>query len=286
MINVSELLAKSIPWLKAKGVENAKLDAETLLAKVLGCKRLELILQFERPVATAEQDAYRELMKRRGNGEPVAYLVGTRGFHELEFAVGPGVLVPRPETELLVELGAARAGRPRADGSHARILDVGTGSGCIAISLAHQLPDATVIAVDRSKEALAIARRNVDALAPGRVELRESDGFGAVRADERFDVIVSNPPYIPSGDIAGLMRDVRDFEPRAALDGGGDGLACIRPWAKEAFARLAPGGWCFFEIGAGQGDAARACFAEAGFVEISLTDDLARIPRVVGGMRP
>lgn len=285
MTTVSELLAKSIPWLKGKGVDSAKLDAETLLASVLGLPRLQLILQFERPVSEAEQDAYREKMKRRATGEPVAYLTGRRGFWKLDLEVGPGVLIPRPETEQLVELALARAGRKTH--AHPRILDVGTGSGCIAISLAHELTDAQVVALDRSPEALAIARRNVERLAPGRVELRESDGFAAVRADERFDVVVSNPPYIPAKEIPGLARDVRDFEPRAALEGGGaDGLDFVRAWSRDAFARMESGGWCFFEIGIGQKDGASQAFRDAGFVEVSVTDDLAGIPRVVGGMKP
>ena len=281
MITVSELLAKSIPWLKTKGVESAKVDTELLLAKTLGIKRLEVILQFERPVQPAEQDAFRELMKRRANGEPIAYIVGQRGFWKLDFAVGPGVLIPRPETELLVELALARAGQGSA---HPRILDVGTGSGCIAISLAHELPDARVIAVDRSAAALEIARRNADALGPGRVEFRESDGLEGVRG-ETFDVIVSNPPYIPTADVATLMRDVRDFEPKLALDGGADGLDFVRRWSKAAAERLAPGGWCFFEIGVGQKQGATACFQEAGFSDVRVHDDLAGIPRVVSGRR-
>ncbi len=280
-MTVQELLGKSVPWLKTKGVESAKVDAETLLAKTLALKRMDLFLQFERPVTAPEQDAFRELMKRRAAGEPVAYLTGRRGFWKLDFEVGSGVLIPRPETELLVELALARAG---AGSGAPRILDVGTGSGCIAISLAHDLPEAKVVAIERSPEALAIARRNVETLVPGRVDLREGDAFAAVRG-EIFDVIVSNPPYIPTKDIAGLMRDVRDFEPALALDGGADGLGLVRAWAAAAFGHLGPGGWCFFEIGVGQGEAALAAFRAAGFADTFVKDDLDGIPRVAGGRR-
>lgn len=261
------------------------MDAEHLLARVLGIRRLDVYLQFERPVSTEEQDSFRALMKRRATGEPVAYLVGTRGFWKHDFEVGPAVLVPRPETELLVEKALARGGAPRPpEAGPLRVLDVGTGSGCVAISIALELPDAEVVAVDASASALGVARRNAERLAAANVTFREGDGFGPVAA-ERFDLVVSNPPYIPSGDIAGLDRDVRDFEPRLALDGGPDGLDVIRRWARDAHAQLVPGGWVFFEIGQGQGEAAAALFRDAGFEDVAVAEDLAGIPRVVGGVR-
>ncbi len=308
----AELLRVATPWLASKGDESAKVDAETLLAHALGIRRIDVFLQFERPVSVAEQDRFRELMRRRATGEPIAYLVGRRGFGKQELEVGPGVLVPRPETELLVELALARGGAPRgrsggegsaAAGERVRILDVGTGSGCVAIAIAADLPSAEVVAVERSDEALAYARRNVAAIldaaaaagasggsshrvdARPRVEVRAGDGFQPV-AGERFDVVVANPPYVRSGDLAGLPRDVRDFEPRAALDGGEDGLSVVRAWTAPAFAVLTPGGWALFEIGAGQGTAAAEIFRDAGFDRVSVTDDLAGHPRVVAGRKP
>lgn len=234
-------------------------------------------------MSSAEQDTFRELIRRRSTGEPVAYITGRRGFWSVDLEVGPGVLVPRPETELLVEIALARGGAPRpADAGPLRVLDVGTGSGAIAIAIAKELPESVVVAIDRSPEALAIARRNVETIVPGRVELLEGDGFAPVTG-RVFDLVLSNPPYIPTGDIAGLMRDVRDHEPRAALDGGPDGLDVVRAWAPAARACLAPGGWAMFEIGAGQGAAAARIFREAGFADVSLKDDLAGIPRVVAG---
>jgi len=228
-----------------------------------------------------EQDAYRELMKRRALREPVAYLSGRRGFWKLDFEVGSGVLIPRPETELLVELALARAG---ARGTPARVLDIGTGSGCIAISIAHELPEAMVVAVEKSPEAYAIARRNIEALVPGRVDLRAGDGVGPVAA-ETFDVVVSNPPYIPTQDIASLMKDVRDFEPALALDGGADGLDYVRRWSAAAAGLLNPGGAVLFEIGIGQKESALAAFRDADLIDLFAKDDLAGIPRVVGGRK-
>jgi release factor glutamine methyltransferase len=284
-LTVQELLGKVTPWLAGKGVDSPKLDAEMLLAKALGIRRLDLYLQYDRPVTTAEQDTYRELVRRRSTGEPVAYLLGKKGFWKLELEVGPGVLIPRPETELLVELALARGGAPRGgDAGPLRILDVGTGSGCIAISLASELAESIVVALDKSPEALAIARKNADALCPGRVELRASDGFAAV-AGETFDLVVSNPPYIASAEVPKLMRDVKDFEPGLALDGGVDGLAFLRDWSAGAKAHLVPGGWAFFEIGVGQGETAPAILREQGFSDVSVKPDLAGIPRVVSGRR-
>ena len=284
MLTVQELLGKAAPWLKTKGVESSKLDAELLLAHALGIKRLDIYLQFDRPVSEKEQDAFRELIRRRATGEPVAYLVGRQGFFKLDFEVGKGVLIPRPETELLVELALARAGRPRAEADGpVKILDVGTGSGCIAISLAHELPEASVTALDVSDDALAIARRNAERLAPGRVELAKSDGFAAV-AGRKFDLIVANPPYVAEADLARLMRDVRDFEPHIALTGAGaDGLGFVRAWAKAAREALVAGGSALFEIGIGQGESAPAIFRDAGFADVSVHADLAKIPRVVAG---
>lgn len=283
-MTVLELLGKATPWLSRKGSESAKADAEILLAHALRVRRIDLFLQFDKPVTSSEQDAFRELIRRRATGEPVAYLVGKKGFWDFEVEVGPAVLVPRPETETLVELALARGGVAREEGA-TRILDVGTGSGCIAIALARGLPDAEVIAIDRSADALALAARNVAALCPGRVRLLEGDAFAPV-AGERFDLVVSNPPYIPEGDLASLARDVREFEPRGALSPGPDGLALVRAWSRAAVEHLSPGGWCAFEIGIGQGDAAAAAFRDAGLTDVSLADDLGGVPRVASGRRP
>lgn len=285
-MTILELLAKSTPWLAGKGSESAKADAEILLAKVLGIRRIDLYLRFEQPVSTAEQDRFRELMRRRAAGEPVAYLTGTKGFHDFDVEVGPGVLVPRPETETLVDLALARGGAPRPVGAPPlRIVDVGTGSGCIAIALARGLPDSDVTAIERSPEALAIARRNIAALAADRVRLLEGDGFAPVQG-ETFDLVVSNPPYIAESERASLPRDVRDFEPAGALFGGLDGLSVIRAWSAGAFAHLSPGGWALFEVGSTQGAAASDIFREAGFTDVTVSKDLGGLDRVVSGRRP
>ena len=282
-MTILELLNKSTPWLASKGSESAKADAEILLAKVLSIRRIDLFLRFEQPVTTKEQDTFRELMKRRAAGEPVAYLTGTKGFLDFDVEVGPGVLIPRPETETLVELALARGGAPRPDGAPLRSLDVGTGSGIVAIALSRGLPDSVVTAIEKSPEAIAIARRNVEKLAPA-VRLLEGDAFAPV-ANETFDLIVSNPPYIGETERASLAKDVRDFEPAAALFAGPDGLALIRPWAAAAFARLSSGGWALFEIGHAQGAAAKQLFEQAGFTDVAVKKDLAGSDRVVLGRR-
>jgi len=285
-VTILELLGKSTPWLQSKGSESAKADAEILLAKVLKIRRIDLFLRFEQPVTTPEQDAFRELMRRRAAGEPVAYLTGSKGFHDFDVEVGRGVLVPRPETETLVELALARGGAARPVGAPPlRIVDVGTGSGCIAIALARGLPDSDVTAIELSHEAALIATRNIAALAAGRVRLLEGDGFAPV-AKESFDLVVSNPPYIAEGERASLPRDVRDFEPAGALFSGSDGLTAIRAWAAGAFAHLTPGGWALFEIGSTQKDAASTIFRDAGFLDVSVSKDLSGLDRVVAGRRP
>lgn len=284
-MTILELLGKSTPWLAGKGSESAKADAEILLAKVLKLRRIDLFLKFEQAVTTPEQDAFRELMRRRATGEPVAYLTGSKGFHDFDVEVGPGVLVPRPETETLVDLALARGGAPRPVGAPAlRILDVGTGSGCIAIALARGLPDSDVTAIELAHEAVIIARRNIAALAPERVRLLEGDGFAPV-AGEAFDLVVANPPYIAESERASLPRDVRDFEPGGALFSGADGLTAIRAWAAGAYGHLTAGGWALFEIGSSQREAASAIFRDAGFVDIAVSKDLSGQDRVVSGRK-
>lgn len=284
-MTILELLGKSTPWLASKGSESAKADAEILLAKVLSIRRIDLFLRFEQPVTAAEQDAFRELMKRRAAGEPVAYLTGSKGFLDFDVEVDQSVLIPRPETETLVELALARGGAPRPGDAPLRILDVGTGSGIIAIALARGLPDASVTAIERSPDALAIAQRNIAKLCEGRVRLLEGDAFAPV-AGETFELIVSNPPYIGESERASLAKDVRDFEPAAALFAGADGLAAIRPWAAAAFAHLAPGGWTLFEIGHAQGLVAQDIFRAAGFTDVGVKKDLSGHDRVVSGRKP
>jgi release factor glutamine methyltransferase len=252
-------------------------DARVLLAHVTGRTSAELAAHPENQMRAQQETAYRELVERRAAGEPVAYLTGGREFYGRQFKVSPAVLIPRPETELLVDCALERLPRDAA----ARVLDVGTGSGCVAISIASERSRAKVLAIDKSQEALAVARRNAYELHVGNVGFLGSDGLAALR-DEHFDVIVSNPPYVASNDAHLGEGDLR-FEPRVALDGGVDGLALMRRLVSEAPKYLVPGGWLLVEHGHDQGRAVRALLEAAGYRDIFTEQDLADIERVTGG---
>jgi release factor glutamine methyltransferase len=239
---------------------------------VLGVDRLTLYTEHDRPLSSAETDAYRAAIARRGAREPVAYITGHRGFRRLELAVDPSVLVPRPETEMLVE----RVLEVAADG--AAVLDWGTGSGAVALALADERPDLRVTGADRSEAALEVARRNDAASA---VEWIRSDGFAAL-AGRRFDVVAANPPYLSDDDLAAAAPELA-FEPAGALASGPTGLEAISALARESPERLAPGGWLVIEVGAGQADAVSRLLIESGFVDVDVRRDLAGIPRVVAG---
>ncbi|MDA0970991.1 MAG: peptide chain release factor N(5)-glutamine methyltransferase, partial [Planctomycetota bacterium] len=218
---VGRLLEWTTGWLRGREADSPRLDAEVLLASVLGCQRIELYTRFDEVVADEPRAAFRELVKRRGHGEPVAYLTGTKEFFSLSFRVTRDVLVPRPETESLVvrslDLCRGLAG--------ARIVDVGTGSGAIAVVLARHLPGASITAIDISPQAVAVARENVEAHGVAdRVRVLEGDLLSGLPEEATFDLIVSNPPYIREDEFAGLPRDVRDFEPRGALVAGPRGV--------------------------------------------------------------
>ena len=262
-----------------RGVAGARLEAQILLAYVLKCTRMQLYTGFDKPLGDAELAAYRELIKRRLGGEPVAYLVGETEFWSLPFTVDASVLVPRPDTETLVETALTLAPAPAA------ILDLCTGSGVIAVSLAHDRPGARVVATDVSAAAAAVARKNAERNAVAdRVDVRVGDLFAPV-AGERFDLIVSNPPYIATAVIATLSAEVRR-EPILALDGSADGLAFYDRIAAEAVAHLVPGGVLALEHGFDQADAVAARLTAAGFTEVTLVRDLGKNPRVTWGRAP
>jgi release factor glutamine methyltransferase len=260
------------------------LEARILLTHVLGWRRTQLITRGEEPLERASVERYRVLEARRVAGEPVAQLVGAREFFGLEFEVTPHVLIPRPETELLVETAlAAIEHRP-----HPRVLDLGTGTGAIAVAIASMRPDAQVWALDRSADALAVATRNgarlLDAKRPGgAMTLLHSDWYGSLDAALRFDAIVSNPPYIASGDPHLREGDLR-FEPRGALTDEADGLSAIRAIVAGAPERLAADGALWIEHGYDQAEAVRALLSARGFAEVRSERDLAGIERISGGV--
>ncbi|WP_114240826.1 peptide chain release factor N(5)-glutamine methyltransferase [Dyella sp. C9] len=255
-----------------------RLEAELLLVHVLGKPRSWLIAHADDVLAALEGDAYRALVQRRRAGEPVAYITGQRGFWSLELEVTPATLIPRPETELLVELALARAA------PQVRIADLGTGSGAIALALARELPRAQLVATDASADALAVARRNAVRLNLRNVNFAHGDWLAALDG-QRFNLIVSNPPYIEAGDPHLGQGDLR-FEPASALASGIDGLDDIRRIVAQARLHLEPGGWLLMEHGWNQGEAVRAVLKGAGYREVFTARDLEQRDRVSGGVWP
>jgi release factor glutamine methyltransferase len=256
-VTVLEVISKSSEFLAKKGVESSRLQTELLLAHVLQLPRMKLYLNFERKLADAELDSLRKLVQRRGQREPLQHLIGSTSFCGFEMAVTRHVLIPRPETELLAEAGWLFLST--INPQPATALDFGTGSGCIAIALAAKCPTTRVVALDLSAEALAIAQQNATKNnVAERIEFRQGNGFVALKSGERFDLIVSNPPYIPSAEIETLQPEVRDHDPRGALDGGADGLDFYRRLASEAAPFLKSGGKMMLEFGEGQADAISA----------------------------
>ena len=256
------------------------LDAQVLLAHVVGRDRAWLVAHGGDALSREPQDAFLALARRRREGEPVAYLTGTREFWGLPFAVSPAVLIPRPETETLVELALVRLPKDR----DVRVLDLGTGSGAIALAIAHERPRALLPATDASAAALDVARDNARRLGLANVEFALSDWYDGLAPGGVFDLIASNPPYIGAADPHLTEGDVR-FEPARALTPGGNGTAALARIVAGARERLVPGGSLVVEHGYDQSDAVRAMFAAAGFVEIVTVRDLAGIPRVAGGRR-
>jgi len=269
--------------LAAVGVEAARFDAEVLLADVLGVDRARLFADRARVLATAERTHFRSLLDRRARREPLQQVRGRQEFFSREFAVDRHVLVPRPETETLVETVIDAALATARGDTDLRILDVGTGSGAIAVTLALELPKARVFATDVSAEAVALARRNAAALGAA-VEFRHGD-LHVPFAGERFGLVVSNPPYVPTPAIAALAPEIRDHEPRIALDGGADGLDFYRRLATAAAEILDDEGEILVEVGYDQARSVAAIFAAGGLGASELRRDLAGIERVVRARR-
>ena len=289
-VSVAGALREAARRLRASGSRSPRLDAELLLATALGVDRAELFRTPERPLTPAEAERFDANLRRREAREPVAYIRGVRAFRTIELEVTPAVLIPRPETETLVDVAlealaaTSGPGGAAAPGLHEPLaLDVGTGSGCIALALAAEDPFVRVVAVDVDQAAVKVARRNAARLGlGGRVDITCGDLFAGLPPDRRFDVIVSNPPYIPAGEYEALEPNVRDYEPRLALHGGEDGLDVYRRLVPEAAVRLRPGGTLAVEVGAGQAAAVRALFAAAGALAPARERaDLGGIPRVV-----
>ncbi len=285
MACVGEALRAAAARLRASGSRSPRLDAELLLGDVLSLERVALFSHPDRPLSSAEVERFERLLRRREAHEPVAYLRGRRGFRTLELEVTPAVLIPRPETETLVEVALDELVRAQLAAPLA--LDLGTGSGCIALALAAEHPSVRVVAVEVQEAALEVARRNVVRCGLGeRVRVVRSDLFEALSPPERFDLIVSNPPYIPEAEYVALEQNVREYEPRCALHGGDDGLSFYRRIVPEAAGWLRQGGLLALEVGYGQAAAVGELIAATGLYDDAVEyADLAGVSRVVTARR-
>jgi release factor glutamine methyltransferase len=294
-VTVLEAIQKSTEFLGKKNVGSPRLQTELLLAHLLKLPRMKLYLNFDRTLAPAETEALRELVKRRGLREPLQHITGSTSFCGLEIAVNRQALIPRPETELLAELGwqfllerrlpAPRDGEslepavPEAGAPTA--LDFGTGTGCIAIALATKCPSAKITALDISADALALARQNAASnQVSERIEFLHGDGLDALPS-AGFDLVISNPPYISSAEIETLEPEVRDFDPRAALDGGADGLDFYRMLAGRAQPLLKAEGKIMLEFGDGQADAIKKIFEDENWIVEAVKEDYSQRARIL-----
>ncbi|CDD77710.1 release factor glutamine methyltransferase [Cryptobacterium sp. CAG:338] len=290
----------TVGYLESKHDANPRLSAEWLMSEATGLSRIELYVNYEKPLSMDERDVLRGYVARRAAGEPLQLISGTAPFRYLTLKVAPGVLIPRPETEVLVSEALAELHLPRiadhvqvgeegeeiisAQLPSLRVLDVCTGSGCIACAIASEYPAAKVLALDIADEALRLAKENVEILElEDRVEVRKSNLLQSLSEEEQgsFDLLISNPPYIPTAVLQGLDREVTDFEPRLALDGGEDGLDLVRILIKESLNVLKPNGVLALELFEGHLDEAALLANETGFMEVRIVRDLANRPRVL-----
>lgn len=283
-MTILETIQRGAQFLQNKGIESARLQCELLVAHALGLPRLRLYLDFERPLTEEEISKIRSLITRRARREPLQHIVGNVSFCGLELSVSPSVLIPRPETELLAEHAwQYLEQRSKESPNPLCALDFGTGSGCLALAIASHCPTVRWIALDISSAALEVAQANAFRLGITSVRFYPGDGFAALPKDEggvgSFDLIVSNPPYIPAAEIEGLEPEVRDFDPRGALDGGADGLDFMRRLAAEAGTWLNGGGRLMVEFGDGQEAAVRRIFEQAGWIVLAVIKDLNGAPR-------
>lgn len=278
MNSLLELLQKSTEFLSRKGIENARLQSELIFAGTLRCRRLDLYLQFERPLTQGEVDRLRERILRRARREPVQYIIGDTDFRHLTLKCDARALIPRPETEELVDYVLEKLKRIRPDGTPARVLDLGTGTGAIALALATERPGTQVVAVDKSADALALARENAANLSvPVDAEFLQSDWLENVTGS--FDVIVSNPPYLTQDEWECAQPEVRDHEPLSALVADNAGLADFEKILWNAREHLAPDGFVAFETGIAQHDALAALARSCGFENTESVNDLSGRPR-------
>jgi len=282
--SIAEAVIKGSQVLRAAGVPEARREASALLSFVIKRNRTFLISHADDTVEAADLDYFAEVIQRRAQGEPQQYITGHQDFFGLDFRVTPDVLIPRPETELLVESAVSLLGRTV---EASVICDVGTGSGCIAIALLHELPNARAVAIDISEAAIEIARANaIRHSVDERISLLVSNCFASLSSGARFDLIVSNPPYVSAAAMSGLQREVRDHEPHVALTPGGDGLSIIRRLLEDGPAYLRVGGYLLMEIGFDQGSVIREMISPRDWRLLDIKPDLQGIPRIVVLQKP
>jgi len=282
-VTVLELIQRTSEFLGKKGVDSPRLQAELMLAQVLHLPRMQLYLNFEKTIAPAELDRFREFVRRRGMREPLQHILGSVSFCGYEIVVNRNVLVPRPETELLAECGwQFLNGCAKEPAQPVHVLDYGTGSACLAVVLAVKAPQAEIHAVDISEQALEVARQNaLRNNVAERVRFHLADSVAAMPQDLRFHLIISNPPYIPTADIELLEPEVRDYDPRPALDGGPDGLHHYRRLAGETSDRLEPDGRIMLELGDDQAEAVRNIFQAQNWIVERIAEDYTHRPRIM-----
>jgi release factor glutamine methyltransferase len=282
---IARVLAWATEDLSRRGINDSpRLDSELLLSHALGVDRVKLIIDSQRPLEEGELARFRELVLRRRKYEPIAYILGEREFFGLRFSVNRHVLIPRPDTETLVNVALARTLRLS---EHGRALDVCTGSGCVAISFSKERPTWQVTGSDLSEDALAVARHNAWRLgAIWNLDFRRADLLAGFEREVGFDLIMANPPYVPDAEVPTLSPDIKLHEPAGALCGGPDGLALIRRLVKAAPGLLAPGGLLAIEVGAGQAPRVAKGLLSYGFSEVEQERDYAGIERVVSGRLP
>ena len=281
MLTVLESIKLSAEYLAKKGIESPRINAELLLAHILNCKRLDLYLTFDRPLSDEEIKLYRSFLERRGKCEPLQYIVGSVEFYGLQFKVNSSVLIPRPETEILVETIIENY---RAKGQ-VKILDIGTGSGNIAVSLAHNLPEAVITGTDICEKALGLAQENsLLNNTGGQINFLLNDILSNDIGQKDFDIVVSNPPYVPANEYNGLRPELRVYEPRHALTDNSDGLNYYRVITARAASLLKPGGRLYFEMGKGQAEEVKKIFKENNVTSIVIKNDYLNIERVIYGV--
>jgi release factor glutamine methyltransferase len=280
MLTVLESIKLSTEFLEKKGIESPRLNAEILLSEILNCKRLDLYLKFDQPLKELEISKYREWIKRRGLYEPIQYIIGKIEFFGLQFRVNSSVLIPRPETEILVE----EVIKYSKSKNGLKILDIGTGSGIIAIAIAKQLEDSQITAIDISQEAINLAIENaVTNEVISKLNFLMSD-IKDFENNEKFDVVVSNPPYISKEDFPSLQNEIKDYEPRIALTDSNDGLDFYKIISKRSKSLLKKDGRIYFEVGKGQADNVKRILIENDFICIRSINDYQQIERVVTGV--